>query len=169
MRDKSLCRWGIIVIPGLTTSSFKAAMPFTSRILNPRELLITGVLTRVGIGMLRIEENFPIGNRKSQLTREQKYASLLERIFMEAIGVPFQVLTMYLLQDPVSKGLERSSFLKLPTAESLTRAELPIRRHRKAITDAIQSIYNPNNLSRPKGIICNQVYEHSAMAAKIRY
>lgn len=152
---------------GLNVNSFRQAMPIASRMLNPRELLITGVLTRMGVGLLRIEENFPTARRKPQLTREQKFASFFERIFMEAIGVPFQVMTMYLLQEPMATLFEKSRFLQLPTSADFRKEPFNVRAHRHAIIDAIRSTYNPQGVGYPRGIIAKQIYERDAMLAKV--
>jgi hypothetical protein len=115
-------------------------------------------------GLLRIEENVPTENRKPQLSKEQKWASLCERIFMEAIGVPFHVLTLYFLQEPVSKLFERSPFLKPPKVTGLL-GEAKV--HQKAINTILRRAYAPNLASIPHGIVAKQIYNRADLVQKV--
>lgn len=121
-----------------------------------------GSLTRLGIGLLRIEENIPTANRKPKLTREQKYSALFERIFMEAVGVPFHLVSLYFPQDMAAKFLERSSYLAIPRAEQLKH--LP-----KSTVDilnkAIRSAYAAKGSKTPTGIIAKQIYERGKLTS----
>ncbi len=155
---------GDIVIAGVNLSSVIKALPIASRVFKPRELLAAGILTRMGSGLLRIEENIPTANRKPLLTREEKYSSLFERIFMEPIGIIFQGLTLYFTQEGVSKALENSTFLKPPTAKSLH--ELPIAQ-RNYITKAIKTVYAPGPTTSPTGVIAKQIYDRTTALSKV--
>lgn len=154
------------MIAGINAKRIQAALPIASRMLKPRELLIAGALTRMGIGLLRMEENLPTAKRKPELPKDQKWASLFERIFIEGFGVPLHVLSVYLFQEPVAKLLEGSKHLRLPSAESLKGTSLSVP-ERKAIAEAMQQAYAQPGSRTPHGIIARQIYERQRHMASI--
>lgn len=151
--------------PGLTTlghsiGSLKKAYPIASRVVDVPTLLLTGVATRMVIGLARIERNRPSQNQNPNLTRQQKFTALFERIFIEAIGVPAQVISMYAFQEGMAKLFEASKFLKLPFIPQNVR--LP-EVEKKALRHAIQSVYNPHHLQTSQGMINKALYNGSEM------
>lgn len=153
------------VISGANWSSLQRGLPILTRLAEPRELLKAAILTRMGIGVLRIEENLPLAGRKPNMSREQKYASLFERIFVECFGVALHVLSIYGLQEPVSKLLERSKFLKPPDETVLKEITDP--EVRQTVSRAFQRVYAPNKHGIPHGIVANQLYDQSKMVQKV--
>lgn len=155
---------------GVNLSSIRGALPpITSRLLDPKEMLKAAIITRMGIAFLRLEENIPTEKRKPHLTREQKYASFFERVFMEPIGVLVQALCIYALQDPIARIIERSRYLRLPFVQNLNSEALGklSKLQRKAIDGAIKEVYAPGNLKTAKNILASQIFDRDRVSAKV--
>ena len=132
------------------------ALPHTSRIIDPKFVIPGAILTRVGIGALRIEENLPIASRKPEDTRYQRWSSFLQRVWIEMVGVPAQFLSLLLSQDVMAALFERTGALRLPNAAKALHGQAP---HEVAAIDAaIQSVYKS-----PVGLIAKQTFKRTEM------
>ncbi len=100
-------------------------------------LLLTAVLTRMVIGLMRINENRPVKNKDPNLTQNQKRQAFLERFFVEFGGTAAYIGALHLGQDVMAKVFEHTSSkldlnaLQLPYPEphgcpphGLSRAEI---------------------------------------------
>lgn len=145
-----------------------SVLPIASRMWNPGELIKAAVFTRIGIGLLRLEENIPTAKRKPHLTKEQKYASFFERVFMEVFGVGLQVFSIYSLQEPVSRLFESVGYLRSPSIKNLESsfARNLTREQKNAINKAFHNVYASSVSKHPKGIIAKQIFHKNSVIAK---
>lgn len=132
------------------------ALPHTVRIIDPKFVIPGAILTRVGIGALRIEENLPFASRKPEDTRYQRWSAFFQRVWIEMVGVPAQFLSLLLSQDAMAALTERTGFLRLPNAAKALPGQAA---HEVAAIDAaIQSVYKS-----PVGLIAKQTFKRNDM------
>ncbi len=147
-------------------------MPATARSLSIIQLIKATFITRVIIGLLRVEENFPTAKRKPGLTKEQKYSSFFERIFVEFFGMASQILGLYFAQDAAAKLLSRfGSMTRVPGVGKCSSQELqkalaghldPELLHNLVFT----KIYEPGKLTNAIHSVVEELGEKSGDAIK---
>lgn len=131
--------------------------PVTSRLTFP-EMVKGAIVTRAAVSAARLRMTWKAPNEG--FTKEQKSASFLERCFMEPMGVLVQVLMLYLTQDAVGQALGKTSWFKLPTADSFKH--LGLKAHeRSEIAKTIGEVYN--GIKTPD-MLAKMQYEAKAMA-----
>lgn len=127
-------------------------LPIVYRGLQPLELLKSLIITRFISGILRVEQNVPKAKRKPEHTQAEKYASLIERCFMELIGVPMHAICVYLFMEPFSALFERTA-LRLP---NLAKQFIP--NHQTDVLNYLKgTIFGTK--AHPHGLIAEQMFK----------
>jgi hypothetical protein len=105
-------------------------------------LATSSIIARLGVAVIRVNENKPSKNNNPQLTQNQKRQSVIERAFVELVGtLLFTVLPLHIAQDAINHFLEKNSkSLQIPQMDDshpVPAAE------REKINQAILKIYGP--------------------------
>lgn len=153
---------------------FEKFYPLASRVLNREEVIRGGIMTRFLVGTARVYINRPVDNRKVELTRSQKYQSFFERFFVEIIGIPLQVMTMFATQEGVSRLYKRSGYVGIPSLKQIAKeaAELETTmkkpgifapQHFEAIQNAIKE-----EMRRVVSPIAHKIYSPDRMRTSLQ-
>ncbi len=135
-------------------------LPITSKLIPRKEnlkyLAQTAVLTRFGVGAIRILENRPVKNTKPDISPVEKKKAFWERLFVEMFGTSSYVLALHLGQDIAAKFLEKRPQLTPPQFKNLPKVSPA---EHQQINKAITEIFG----SSSQGIIKRLVYGEKVM------
>lgn len=140
---------------GIRFNSGYTALPIMQQAFGVRQLLLTCALARMGTGLIRIGVNWHAARNNPRLSRQEKASSTLERVFMEGVGVPFHLSSLYFIQDVTAKLFERLGFLKRPTALGLSQLTA---KQQQVINNVLAKKIFPENTPKPHGVIAQQIY-----------
>ena len=145
-------------------------LPITAKLAPSRGnlayLITSATIARLGVAVIRVEENAPSKNTDDRSTPNQKRLAMMERFFVEIPGtLLFTLIPLHLGQDLAAKAFERfSKKLAIPYFHDLESLPAGLQRHEaERINQAIVHVFGAHDASgkailTPNGLIARMLF-----------